>query len=175
MNKLYSFVLLSTLLTACGGGGSESSTPAPSANNNQPVNIVPAPIVSQATITEFTLVDSIPAQSVELIESAAQNSSEITVPDGFALNSERSLTLRITLSEEDNQPAYLSLCSDYQQLSDGSYSINYASCLLRTSLNDSQYEAVITVTNDTQGLIAALWFMDETKQPLFTDWRFDNN
>jgi hypothetical protein len=175
MNKLYSFVLLSTLLTACGGGGSESSTPAPSANNSQPVNSVPAPIVSQATITEFSLVDSIPAQSVELIESAAQNSSEISVPDGFALNSERSLTLRITLSEEDNQPAYLSLCSDYQQLSDGSYSIYYASCLLRTSLNDSQYEAVITVTNDTQGLVAALWFMDETKQPLFTDWRFNNN
>jgi len=175
MNKLYSFVLLSTLLTACGGGGSESRAPAPRASNSQPANIVPAPIVSQATITEFSLIENNPKESVGLIESAAQNSSEISVPDGFALNSERSLTLRITLSEEDNQPAYLSLCTDYKRLSDGSYSINYASCLLRTSLNENQYEAVITVTNDTLGLVAALWFMDETKKPLVTDWRFNNN
>jgi hypothetical protein len=64
------------------------------------------------------------------------------------------------------------LCSDYKQLSDASYSINYDSCLLRTSLNDIDYEAIITVTNDTTGLVAAIWFMDVNKDPLFSDWRF---
>jgi hypothetical protein len=92
--------------------------------------------------------------------------------NGFTLSSERSFNLLITRSKDDNQLAYLSLCSDYQHHNDGSYSINYDSCLLRTSLNDSQYEAVITVTNDTVGLVAAMWFMDESKEPLITDWRF---
>jgi hypothetical protein len=28
---------------------------------------------------------------------------------------------------------------------------------------------VVMVTNDTKGLVAALWFMDDNKEPLFTD------
>jgi hypothetical protein len=174
MNKLYIFVFLSILLTSCGGGGSESSTaePAVVGTDSPPSNIVSAPIQSQPTVTEFSLEESKPLELKSVVTSTAQTSSEIAVPDGFALSSERSFNLRITRSEEDNQLAYLSLCSDYQKLSDGSYSINYDSCLLRTSLNDSQYEAVITVTNDTVGLVAAMWFMDESKEPLITDWRF---
>ncbi|MFT7089806.1 MAG: hypothetical protein ACJAU4_001628 [Glaciecola sp.] len=30
----------------------------------------------------------------------------------------------------------------------------------------------MTVTNDTTGLVAAIWFMDVNKDPLFSDWRF---
>jgi hypothetical protein len=174
MNKLYVFVFLSILLTSCGGGGSESSTaePAVVGTDSPPSNIVSAPIQSQPTVTEFSLEESKPLELKSVVTSTAQTSSEIAVPDGFALSSERSFNLRITRSEEDNQLAYLSLCSDYQHHNDGSYSINYDSCLLRTSLNDSQYEAVITVTNDTVGLVAAMWFMDESKEPLITDWRF---
>ena len=168
MNKLCSFVLLSTLLTGCGGGGSESSAVKPPASN-----VFPVTIQSQPVVTEFSLEESKPIQAGVVIESAAQTSHEIAVPDGFALNSERSFNLKITRSDDDNQAGYLSLCSDYQQYSDGTYSINYDSCLLRIPLNDNNsYEAVITVTNDTEGLVAALWFLDESKEPIITDWRF---
>ena len=169
MNKLYIFVCLSMLLNACGGGGSEKITVEPSSSVVKPL---PDPIQSQPAVTEFSLEVSNPKIAGGVIESTAKTSHEIIVPDGFALNSERLFNLRITRSEEDNQAAYLSLCSDYQQHNDGSYSINYDSCLLRTSLNDINYEAVITVTNDTAGLVAAIWFMDESKKPLFKDWRF---
>jgi hypothetical protein len=175
MNHLYSFVLLSTLLTGCGGGGgSESSTTNPTAvtNDSQPSNPLATPVQSQPVVTEFSLQESNPMEAEVIIESAAQTSHEIVVPNGFALNSERSFNLKISRSEDDNQAAYLSLCSDYQQHSDGSYSINYNSCLLRTIVSDINYEAVITVTNDTKGLVAALWFMDGIKEPLINDWRF---
>jgi hypothetical protein len=178
MYQLYGFVLLSTLLTACGGGGSESitATPvapaAPVAGDSQPSNILPSTIQAQPAITEFSLEEKTPMEVGVVVNSAAQSSHEIVVPNGFALRSERSFNLKITRSEDDDQAAYLSLCSDYQQHSDGSYSINYDSCLLRTSLSDINFEAAITVTNDTQGLVAALWFMDGTKQPLINDWRF---
>lgn len=169
MNKLYVFVCLSMLLSACGGGGSESVSAEPLPSVEEPS---PIPIQSQPAVTEFSLEESNPKKAGAMIESTAKTSHEIIVPNGFALNSERLFNLRITRSEEDNQAAYLSLCSDYQQHNDGSYSINYDSCLLRTSLNDINYEAVITVTNDTAGLVAAIWFMDESKKPLFKDWRF---
>ena len=174
MNKLYSFILLSTLLTACGGGGSESITTAPVAGggNSQPNTNLPDPIQNQPAVTEFSLEEKTPMETGVVVNSAAQSSHDIVVPNGFALRSERAFNLRITRSEDDDQAAYLSLCSDYQQHSNGSYSINYDSCLLRTSLSDINFEALVTVTNDTKGLVAALWFMDETKKPLIYDWRF---
>jgi hypothetical protein len=174
MNHIYGFVLLSTLLTACGGGGSESITAAPVAGSviGQPSSVLPDPIQSQPAITKFSLEEKTPMEAGVVVNSAAQSSHEIVVPNGFALKSERSFNLKITRSEDDNQAAYLSLCSDYQQHSDESYSINYSSCLLRTSLSDINFEAVITVTNDTKGLVAALWFMDGIKEPLINDWRF---
>ena len=82
MNKLYSFVLLSTLLTGCGGGGSESSVVKPAASN-----VFPVTTQSQPVVTEFSLEESKPIQAGVVIESAAQTSHEIAVPDGFALNS----------------------------------------------------------------------------------------
>jgi hypothetical protein len=174
MNKLYCFVLLSTLLTACGGGGSENITVKPTAGSvvSQPSTVLPVPIQSQPAITEFSFEEKTPMEAGVVVNSTAQSSHEIVVPNGFALRSERSFNLKITRSEDDDQPAYLSLCSDYQQHSNGSYSINYDSCLLRTSLSNINFEAAISVTNDTQGLVAALWFMDGTKQPLINDWRF---
>jgi hypothetical protein len=169
MNKLYIFVCLSMLLTACGGSETQSITAGPLPPTQSPL---PDPIQSQPTVTNFSLEPSNPKVAGSMTGSTAQTSHEIVVPNGFALNSERTFTLRITRSKDDNQAAYLSLCSDYKQLSDASYSINYDSCLLRTSLNDIDYEAVITVTNDTTGLVAAIWFMDVNKDPLFSDWRF---
>jgi hypothetical protein len=169
MNKLYIFVCLSMLITACGGGGSESSKAVTLPPAEEPS---PAPIQSPPAITEFSLEERDPKEAGDMIGSSAKTSHEIVVPDGFALSSERSFDLRITRSQDDNQAAYLSLCKDYKQHNDGSYSINYDSCLLRTPLSDINYEGVIIVTNDTVGLVAALWFMDESKEPLFTEWRF---
>ncbi|MFT5838905.1 MAG: hypothetical protein ACI9UT_001406 [Flavobacteriales bacterium] len=173
MNNLYSFVLLSTLLTACGGGGGgTTANPTAGTSDSQPSNPLTASVQSQPAVTEFSLEENKPMEAGVIIESAAQTSHDIIVPSGFALNSERSFNLKITRSKDDYQSAYLSICSDYQQHNDDSYSINYDSCLLRTSLSDINYEAVITVTNDTKGLVAALWFMDIAKKPLINDWRF---
>jgi hypothetical protein len=169
MNKLSIFVCSSILLSACGGGGSQTtaSEPLPPAGN-----LLPPPIQSQPSVTEFSLEESNPKEAANMIGSPAKTSHDIVVPDGFALSSQRSFNLRIARSQDDNQAAYLSLCSDYQQDNDGNYIINYNSCILRTSLSDINYETIVTVTNDTTGLVAAIWFMDEIKEPLIVDWHF---
>ncbi|MFT5808565.1 MAG: hypothetical protein ACI9LG_002882, partial [Moritella dasanensis] len=152
--------------------GSESSAAGPTVSDSQPGEILVEPIQTPPALTVFSLEEIKPRVSGIVIESTAKTSGEIAVPDGFSLSSERTFNLKITRTEDDNQAAYLSLCSDYQHHSDGSYSINYDSCLLRTSLNDYNYEAVITVTNDTVGLVAVLWFLDESKEQIITDWLF---
>jgi hypothetical protein len=170
MNKLYFSVLLSALLTACGGGSAGETvldTPQPVVEEQPEIIIVTQPVV-----TEFILAETSPLEAGAVLESSAQTSGDISVPDGFSLNSERSFNLKIIRSDDDDQAAYLSLCSDYQENSDGSYNINYDSCLLRTSLNEAVFETVITVTNDTEGLVAALWFVDGSKNPIIKDWRF---
>jgi hypothetical protein len=173
MNKRYNFIVLGALLSACGGGGSESSTLSPPVVVSEPIVIVVIdPERNELAVTEFSLEENSPSKASTVITSSAQTSHEIVVPNGFSLASQRLFNLQINRSKEDNQAAYLSLCSDYQKHSNGSYTINYDSCLLRTSLRDIDYKAVITVTNDTKGLVAALWFMDERKPPLITDWRF---
>ena len=139
--------------------------------NESPTTEVP-PVQIQPEFTELSLEETNEVQVQEIIESTAQTTHDITVPEGFSLNSERLFNLKIMRSETDNQAAYLSVCSDYQHNDDGSYVINYNSCLLRTSLGDINYETVISVTNDTQGVVAALWFIDTNKEPLIVDWRF---
>jgi len=171
MNKLCSFILLSTLLTAC-GGSSESSIQESTVDESQPSNVLLVPVQSQPVVTEFRFEENQPLETVPIVKSVAKTTSEITVPDGFLLSSERTFSLKIVRIEDDNQAAYLSLCTDYKYHNDGSYSINYDSCLLRTSLSDINYESLVTVTNDTEGLVVALWFMDVTKKPIITSWRF---
>ncbi|MBA6381022.1 MULTISPECIES: hypothetical protein [unclassified Colwellia] len=140
---------------------------------NEEIPVFPYdPIVTQPVVTEFILAETSPLEARAVLESSAQTNGDISVPDGFSLKSERLFNLKIIRSDDDDQAAYLSLCSDYQENSDGSYNINYDSCLLRTSLNETVFETVITVTNDTEGLVAALWFVDGSRNPIIKDWRF---
>lgn len=170
MKYTISVIFMSFLMVACGGGGGGSDSGATSSP-------LAAPDQSKSFVTDIRLTErdpSIPAGPDEIVDSLAQSSREIVVPNNFNLNSERILDLRVTLSEEDMQPAYLSLCTDYVIDSENSYIINYDSCLLRAPLSENEYETTITITNDLKGLVAALWFVDDNKAPISMDWRFDN-
>lgn len=178
MKQFCGVVLGVLLLSSCGGGGGGGSdtnvaqTPVEAEGQDQ---VETDPINSQPSITEFSLEENEYRAFLEselVSESMAKTSHEIIVPDNFNLHNQRSLTLRVTRANSDNQDAYLSLCNDYQQHDDGSYSINYESCLLRTSLSNINYETTVTVSNDLTGLVAVLWFLESTKKPIITDWRF---
>lgn len=177
MNRFCSVVLVSIVLSACGGGGSDSTSVQNPQNAVvvQPTQVITGQTINYPSNSSLSLVESsLPSSkaSTEVVVSTASATREIQVADNFPLNSERLLTFKVSLSEADSQAAYISLCSDYSHLSDGSYRINYDSCLLRTSLNSHTYETIVSVTNDTKGLVAALWFMDKNKAPLIQDWRF---
>lgn len=179
MNKFYSVVLVSIFLSACGGGSSETTAVQSPQNTviGQSAQVISVQAISYPSDTIISLVESSPTNSKvsqEIIVSTAKASRDIAVPNDFPLNSERLLTFTVKLSEADSQAAYISLCSDYSYLSDSSYRINYDSCLLRTSLDSHIYETAVSVTNDTTGLVAALWFLDKSKAPLIKDWRFQH-
>jgi len=177
--SILSAISLSIVLTACGGGGGGGNTNV-SADNppsepvaietvTDPIEVNPPSV--QPEFTEVSLQEQNPQEITTVIASTASTSHEIIVPDGFSLNSERLFDFKIMRSDTDNQAAYLSICSDYQQDSEGTFIINYDSCLLRTSLENINYETVISVTNNTKSLVAALWFKNPDKEPLIQDWQ----
>ena len=53
---------------------------------------------------------------------------------------------------------------------DGSFNIDYDTCVIRTSLEFDTFDAEIAVTNDVEQLVAALWFLDTSIDPIYVDW-----
>ncbi len=158
------------LITACGGGGGGTTTP--------PATQEPVPVVvNEQTPDEepagpITLGRINPANAVsgsDVVTSDAESSSDIIVPNGFDLETEQAFSLGVNHPHVDTD-AYLSVCTDYTANADDGFDINYDSCLMRTSLEFHTFETEIAVTNDVTNLVAALWFMDTTLDPIYVEW-----
>ena len=138
MTKLIATPLLTVFLSslvACGGGGGDTGSESASAPQT------PSPIATPAP-------DPIQVSS----------SSELTVAEGFDLNSEADLSLAVDLNSLDSHRGYLSVCSDFELDGETVSYVNYDSCLLRTWVNANGYTQSLTVTHDVNGLVAALWY-----------------
>jgi len=158
------------IMTACGGGGGGSTTPpateepAPVVVNDQTTDEEPAAAI---TLSRINAVDSVSGS--EVITSNAESSSDIVVPNGFDLETEQVFNVGVNHPHSDTD-AYLSVCTDYAIKADQTFDINYDSCLMRTSLEFQTFESEIAVTNDVTTLVAALWFMDTSLDPIYVEW-----
>ncbi len=158
------------IMTACGGGGGGSTTPpateepAPVVVNDQTPDEEPAATI---TLSRIDAVDSVSGS--EVVTSNAESSSDIVVPDGFDLETEQVFNVEVNHPHSGTN-AYLSVCTDYAVKADQTFDINYDSCLMRTSLEFQTFESEIAVTNDVTTLVAALWFMDTSLDPIYVEW-----
>ena len=64
------------------------------------------------------------------------------------------------------------MCTEFTEGQDV-IKVNYNSCLLRTSI-DSDYEASVTVANDTNRLVMAIWYLDDINKPRYAVWENNN-
>lgn len=170
MKKLLLTISSVFIISACGGGGGGGAT-APAVTEDPVVVVVveEAPSESTAPITLSRINALETVSGSDVIASDAESSSEIVVPKGFDLETEQAFTLAVNHSQT-NVDAYLSVCTDFEAQADGSFDINYDSCVMRTSLEFDTFEAEIAVTNDVTKLIAALWFMDTEIDPIYSEW-----
>ncbi len=170
MKKLLLTVSSVFIFSACGGGGGGGAT-APAVTEDPVVVTVtdttPTEPVEPITLSRINTLEAVSGSDV--VSSDAESSSDIVVPQGFDLETEQTFSLGVNHPHTDTD-AYLSICTDFTKKSDGSVDINYDSCVMRTSLEFQTFEAEIAVTNDVTSLIAALWFIDTSIDPVYTDW-----
>lgn len=142
-------VMILPALVACGGGGGADGATSSAADPiaSTPVN-PPTPIVVNST-------------------------AELPVAEGFNLSTQTDLALAVNLAQLNSHRGYLSVCTDFEVTNGDVNYVNYDSCLLRTWVEDSDYTQSLTVTNDTQTLIAAVWY-PELASVEYSQWHRDN-
>ena len=143
-------ILMLPALVACGGGGGSTDSASSSGAGpiaSTPVN-PPTPIVVNST-------------------------AELPVAEGFNLSTQTDLALAVNLAQLNSHRGYLSVCTDFEVTNGDVNYVNYDSCLLRTWVEDSDYIQSLTVTNDTQTLIAAVWY-PELASVEYSQWHRDS-
>jgi hypothetical protein len=147
--------MMSLLIVACGGGGGSTSTP-------EPVLTVP-PVVEAPVVI---VVDD-PVSDPEPDPNAIYDTTaELIASKSFLLDPEYELA--VSYQNDGNRSAYLSVCTEFTEGQDG-IKVDYNSCLLRTSI-DNDYAGTLTVANNQNRLVMAIWYLDDTKNPRYEIW-----
>lgn len=157
---------LSTLLVSCGG------------SDDTEVNNV------STVTTEVDAVTQI-SQPVEEVEVVEQSTYEEVKPDPDAIYDttaklvaaksfllEAQYDLEVSFTNQAQRKAYISICSDFSESE--AMKVNYNSCIVRTSVTGS-YSDTITVGNDNQELVMAIWYFDDINNPRYEVWQNTQN
>lgn len=147
--------LMSLLIVACGGGGGGTSTP----------TSIPDPVVP--IVTEPVVPDIVEPDPNAIYDTTA----ELIASKSFLLKQEYELA--VSFKNDNSRSAYLSVCSEFTDGVEG-IKVNYNSCLLRTSI-ESDYASTLTVANDKNRLVMAIWYLDDTKNPRYEIWENDSD
>jgi hypothetical protein len=156
--------ITSLLMLGCGGGSGDSTT----ADPVTPVMaLVESPAVVADAVEPILAIDIVEPEPNAIYESTA----ELIASKSFLL--EQEYELAISYKNDGNRDAYLSVCTDFTE-GEGGIKVNYNSCLLRTAI-ESDYASTLTVANDNNRLVMAIWYFDDTKKPRYTIWENDGD
>jgi hypothetical protein len=118
-------------------------------DNESVTTVAPVPSVSAAPSPQLTL--------------ALQTTAS------FDFMSNYKLVLQINNLSDSTGRFYINVCSEYKEIQ-GRYQINYNSCVLRTSLNDSHREFELVLSDNEQQLIAQVWPIEYAAKPVNQFW-----
>jgi len=151
-----------------------------SASESEPVETDLSPevttVVRTNQLTTISLTRSAPLVTSENQSTSTENatkSAEIVVPEGFNLTSQSGYKLSIDHPHQGTV-AYLSVCKDFKIDEKDELVINYESCMIRTSIQHQAHEMEFNVPNEVEHLAAALWFLDDTIEPVSILWQLSN-
>lgn len=174
MNKLI-VTLMTLLLTACGGGGSEGSSNSQSTSNT-----------AQASVTNTTQTQSSnPVQQDNATEQQASSTEEqvaeeqpveeapigegmeaVVVDGGFDFQTDVPVTVSVA-PDVVNGRAFINVCQQDAALT------NEDSCFLRAPLDSTGLTVQIELPHSEQKLKAEIWYYSTDVEPLVYSWEFD--
>lgn len=146
-------ILLAALVTLSACGGGSSSTP----------NTSTATASTNTTTTNNTNTTNSNTTTAEF------KTADLVVSKDFTFDSARKLDVFVDVSSKASTQSNFSLCKNYTRNSNGSYNVDFDSCLLKTVLNNGQYQGNVNITNDVDKLISVVWFLDDIQNPQYNE------
>lgn len=153
LTNIISLSVMSLLMVGCGGGDSSTSDPV--------VKIVEEPVAVQP---QLVIVEPDP-------NAIYATTAELIASKSFLLEQEYELV--INYKNDDNHYVYLSVCTDFTEGKE-EITVNYNSCLLRTSV-EGDYAGTVIAANDKHRLVMAIWYFDNPKNPRYVVWENDGD
>ncbi|WML91621.1 hypothetical protein RCF98_04600 [Thiothrix lacustris] len=147
MKKIITVVSLMVLLTGCGGGGGTVA----------------------GTSTSDTTIASNTTAPLESNTQATSTAAIIAAPE-FDFASARTIDIQFDVPEARTTEGMLSLCTKYSSESDGTFNINYDSCLVQATLVNGLYQSQMELTNDVNSVIGVIWFADPDLAPVYKEF-----
>ncbi len=150
MKKLWTMKILWVaflILQGCGGGGSDSNFAAVVDGAIEADDVTETPTVTE---TLETAEESEPLRYM----------ADLSVPDGFSYDTNQTYSLTADLSLFANQKGYLSVYSQFETKSDGSYQPQYSSRLAAIPLDSGMASISFTLANATTEFLVEVWSYD---------------
>lgn len=157
--KYLLLVPTTALLVACGSGGGDGGST--TASSSAPP--APAPVSAPAPAPTPPPVSTVPPSEME----------DVVVTKTFDFIGKDDLTIQMS-NNMSAARVYLNVCSDYSTVS-GKVKVDYKTCQLRTTLPSGSTEYKITLSGDTEQLIAQVWALEEGAVPQSFYWSATDN
>lgn len=102
------------------------------------------------------------------------NTAKFSTRPEFDFRTSGSLKINLDIPEARGEEATVSLCTEYNP-GGTVYEINYDSCLLRAPLIDGRFKHEISLTNQFEAVVAAVWFQNPDIAPVMREFRRDTS
>ncbi|MFN3235582.1 MAG: hypothetical protein ACE37D_00835 [Pseudomonadales bacterium] len=136
---LLSFITI-IFLTACGTESEDETATSPESN------VTAAAPASTAT---SDVSNSPPAQS-----DAISKTADLKASTTFDFTS--SFDVGVDINLDNKEKLYLNICNRFDT-DDGKTNVDYDSCVLQAPIENGRYQGTLSLTNDVQQLVIAIW------------------
>jgi hypothetical protein len=140
MIRLLLTVITLTLLTACGTESKDESAPATESN-------VTAAAPTNTSAPETSDPAPVPPETIS-------QTADLRASTTFEFTSSFDVVVDINLNAE--RKLYLNICNRFERDS-SRVEVDYGSCVLQAPLRNGNYEGTLSLTNDVQQLVIAVW------------------
>ena len=151
--KSFYVILISLLLTAC-GGGSESKATSSSAE--------------PTAATSTTSVATPPATETSTDTETKVGFAALAVSPEFDFTTDVTVTVKVA-AKLVNERAFLNICPAETKL------VSTATCYVRAPLTSAGLELSFVLPHQAQQVKADIWFYDVGMQPLRYEWQVDTS
>ncbi len=158
-------VLLTSVLCSCGGGTQDSIL--------EPEQGAAVPI-AQENFSDNPYDESTLAYSAQLVSAQANETAQISVSPEFTFKTSDTVQLALDFPEARGTRATVLICTDYSG-TEGSYSVNYDSCLVRAPLVDGRLDHEMKVLSRHSTSLSVVWFAEPGSEPLYRELTMSNS